>query len=193
MSEPKQEKTLPASHAPQKTLPVSDPGAVLPLPTAPIVHTPIDRPVNSTFNSEFDLRLLGTDMVSYDERCDAILSKSALKSHLTRFTPNSGCNLRRLENYAICQTQLRNEPAKVLFMSLPGFGTEHGGRHSCSILRNLSQLALTHLETPGHDIVIDGASGNPAWYHEGLSSLRSHPKWTEPKSYFWCDFNGKAI
>ena len=50
----------------------------------------------------------------------------------------------------------------------------------------MRQLALTHLETPEHEIIIDGAAGNPAWYHEGLSSLRSHPKWNEPKSYFWC-------
>ena len=127
MSETKTVKnTSPSRHASQKTLSVSEPGVVLPLPTAPIIHTHIDRPMDSTFNSEFDSRLLGTDMVSYDERCDAIPNKSVLKSHPTRFTPNSGCNLRRLENYAICQTQLRNEPAKVLFISLPGFGTEHG-------------------------------------------------------------------
>ena len=52
---------------------MSEPGAILPLPIAPIVHTPIDRPMNSTFNSEFDLRLLGTDMVSYD---DAVMPSS---------------------------------------------------------------------------------------------------------------------
>ena len=89
MSKPKHEKAMPSSYASQKTLSVSESGVVLPLPTAPILHTPIDRPMNSTFNSEFDLRLLGTDLVSYDERCDAILNQSLLKSHPTRFTPNS--------------------------------------------------------------------------------------------------------
>jgi len=143
VSEPTQEKALHSSDASQKTLLVSEPGAVVSFPAAPTVNTPMDCVVNSTLNSEFDLRFLGTDMVSPDERCDAILNKSKLKFHPNRFTPNSGCNLRRLENYAICQTQLRNEPAKVLFISLPGVGTENGGRHSCSILRNLSQLALT--------------------------------------------------
>ena len=125
-------------------------------------------------------------MVASDERCNTILSQNTMDFHPTRFTPNSGCKLRKLENDAICQTQLRNEPANVLFISLPGFGTESGRRHICSILRNLSQLALTHLEDPEHEVIIDGAAANPAWHHESLASLKSHPKWTAPRSYFWC-------
>ena len=78
-----------------------------------------------------------------------------------------------------------NPPKFCLFL-YPALGPSTGEDTVAAFLRNLSQLALTHLETPGHDIVIDGAASNPAWYHEGLSSLRSHPKWTEPKSYFWC-------
>ena len=72
------------SHVSQKTFSVIDPSAVLPLPVAPIVHTPIEQPMISTFNSEIDLRFLGTDMVSYYERCDAILGKM-----LFEISPNS--------------------------------------------------------------------------------------------------------
>ena len=74
----------------------------------------------------------------------------------------------------------------IMFVASPGFGTDEGGRRSCSTLRNMSRLILTHLQDPDHHVIIDGAAGSPAWKHEGLDDLRKHSRWQTPKSYFWC-------
>ena len=81
-----------------------------------------------------------------------------------------------LANLSLLRTveRLHAEPSEVLFVSLPGLGTAQGGKNSNCILRNLSQLILTHLEDPSRQVTIDGAAGNPAWNHEGLLPLKEH-------------------
>ena len=146
--------------------------------------TPIAYP--TSLRNCFHMRCIGTDMLESDEGLDRILSDSPITIHPTRITPNAGFDLSKLTVYAHCQNLIRTEPTRILFVSLPGFGTDKGGRQCCGVLRNLSQLLLTHLEDDDNDIIIDGAAGNPAWFHEGLHGIRGHPRWNEPKPYYWC-------
>ena len=93
-------------------------------------------------------------------------------------------SLGKFASYAICQEMIRNQPTRILFVSLPGHGTATGGRHVGALLRNISQLVLTHLEREDSELIIDGAAGNPAWNHSGLDSLKAHPRWKKPLDYF---------
>ena len=124
--------------------------------------------------------------MSEDDRLDEMLSNSAIHVYPERLTPSTGVNLGKLVTFANCRTSIRAEPSKVLFVSLPAFGTAQGGKNSNCSLRNLSQLILIHLEDPGRQVIIDGAAGNPAWNHDGLLPLKEHSRWTEPIKYLWC-------
>ena len=126
-------------------------------------------------------------MVESDARLDELLQNSSLRAHPTRCTPREGFSLGKLASYAICQELIRNQPTRILFVSLPGHGTATGGRHVGALLRNISQLVLTHLEREDSELIIDGTAGNPAWNHSGLDSLKAHPRWKKPLDYFWCN------
>ena len=78
------------------------------------------------------------------------------------------------------------QPSTVLFIAFPGLGAATGNRHSCSVLRNIIQLAFITLSFFDRHVVIDGATGNPAWRHPALAELRAHPRISEPRAYYWC-------
>ena len=70
---------------------------------------------------------------------------------------------------------------------MPSHGTVAGGRHVGSLLRNMSQLVLTHFERADSELIIDGAAGKPAWDHPRLDSLKTHARWKIPIDDFWCN------
>ena len=134
----------------------------------------------------FDIHILGTDMVGKDDALDEVIKHFHLRAHPSRFTPCAGYNLGKLSTFAHCRATFDRQPSKVLFVSLPGFGTEAGDRHSCSTLRHLTQLALYTLQFSDRHVVVDGATGNPAWRHPSFAELKTHPRMSDPQVYHWC-------
>ena len=153
---------------------------------------------SDTINTDntFQVRFLGSHMVESDARLDELLQNSSLRAHPTRCTPREGFNLGKLASYAICQELIRNQPTRILFVSLPGHGTATGGRHVGALLRNISQLVLTHLEREDSELIIDGAAGNPAWQHPGLDA-ESSPTLEETSRLLlvqqWCTIRRDAF
>ena len=168
MSEPQNKLSTPVAVPqllPQKSIdPVSvrcdDPMSA---PTVLDASSTVLNAKNNTHTCTYHLRLLGSDLMSEDDRLDEMLSNSAIHVHPERLTPSNGVNLNQLVTFANCRTSIRAEPSKVLFVSLPDFGTAQGGKNSNCSLRNLSQLILIHLEDPSRQVIIDGAAGNFAW------------------------------
>ena len=134
----------------------------------------------------FDLRLMGADLFSEDDASKEVIENSHLSLDPRRYTPKSGFHLGKTLPFLSCRDTIIHKPSKYLMVSLPGFGTLAGGRHSCATLRNLGQLVEAHLEDPSNHLILDGALGNPAWKHESLKNLLKHERLTDKAQYFWC-------
>ena len=131
---------------------------------------------------QHSLRLLGSDLLSADfvKRCflpgvDPVC-----------YTPQGGYNIHQTVCFCRTRDKILHEPSQVLMITIPGFGTPQGGRHSCNTLRNLGQLVLAQLSDPNRHVIIDGAMGNPAWSHESFQEIVNHPRLSFDTNYFWC-------
>ena len=174
----------------------SDPNGSLKKMVLDVVVPPKQsRPYFSEDAKRISVRCIGADLISRDERSDQIFSDVGILQHPSVLVPSAGYQLGKLAIYSKCQTEMRRQPTNVLFVSLPGFGTPEGCRHSNAVLHNVCQLVLTHLEKDDRHVMIDGALGNPAWDHESVKELLEHPRMTHEQDYFWCTsgtmINGK--
>ena len=145
------------------------------------VSSPTEPP-----KGNYNLRFLGSDLFSANEEFDKVVHNFHMSTDPRRYTPLSGCHLGRSVEFFRLNNRLRHEPSRTLVVSLPGFGTQAGGRHSCKVLQNIGQLVLTQLEDPRRHILIDGARGNPAWNQEVFTEVIKHPRLKFFATYFWC-------
>ena len=108
MSEPQNKLSTFVAVPPQKSIdPVSvrcdDPMST---PTVLDASSTVLNAKNNTHSCTYHLRLLGSDLMSEDDRLDEMLSNSAIHVHPERLTPSNGVNLGKLVTFASCRTYL---------------------------------------------------------------------------------------
>ena len=113
--------------------------------------------------NSFDLRLMGADLMAPSAGADDIIRSASFTVDPVRYTTSEGYHLGKTLPFIGCRDMINRYPSQFLLVSLPGFGTPQGGRHSCAILRNVSELIVYASRIPPGPGLGVGDQGTAEW------------------------------
>ena len=152
-----------------------------------VKQKPVTSSVETSSNSvQYHLRFLGSDLVSPEPNFDKAILDSGLRIDPERFTPQCKCNIDRIVDFDACRKHMLHNSGRVLFVSLPGFGTSAGNRRCITKTRNIAELIRAHLVNQDNHVIIDGARGNPARKQDSIEQLVKHQRFQNEQVYHWC-------
>ena len=151
VSEPQTENAVHQKPASQKNpVKVSD---IAPVAGSPSGRNHQSMPARRDGESHsFDLRMMGADLVAEDQKSSDIIHSKCFTLDPRRYTPKDGYHLGKTVPFYDCRDTILSKPSRFLLVSLPGFGTKAGGRHSSATLRNIGELVTAHLLDPSHRV-----------------------------------------